>query len=180
MSQENQLTYLQQLLDNLPESIPYRDIQSTNYNFSVSINEIKEYGDKTSATNHRLEINFGSRHDTNGIVPITERGPGICAVVPILFGCSLANACIELWVHDLCSSAEKLYAKTGKNVRVAHFESDQLTHESQLPETPAHHRVLETGKKRKFPAPTEVIDVDAHGTEEGEPVSVEYFRADYH
>ena len=38
-----------------------------------------------------LEVVFGPRHNTNGIVPIRERGPGICAVVSILKECSAAD-----------------------------------------------------------------------------------------
>jgi len=117
MSHEQWLAYLQQLLVNLPESTPYRSTQSTDYNFSVSGEEVEEYGDKTSATNHRLEINFGPRHHTDGIVPITERGPGICAVVSALSKCSSTDARVELWVKNLCSSAEKLYTVAGKEVK---------------------------------------------------------------
>ena len=55
------LTYLKQLLVDLPELTPYNHVQSTNYDFSVSGEEIEEYGDETSAINHRLEVNFGPR-----------------------------------------------------------------------------------------------------------------------
>ena len=129
MSQEQRLGYLQQLLHNLPESTgPYHDIRSTNYHFSVSDEEIEEYGDETSATNRRLEINFGPRHRTNGIVPIVERGPGICAVVSTLLKCPLDDVRVELWVNNLCSSAEKLYAEAGKKVRGIRLESYKTTH----------------------------------------------------
>ena len=116
MPQEQQLEYLQRLLDDLPESTPYHGIQSTGYHFFITNEEVEEYGDKTSATNHRLEVVFGDRNDTNGIVPIKERGPGICAVVSVLSKCPPADARIELWVNNLCSSAEKVYANAGKKV----------------------------------------------------------------
>ena len=67
-----------------------------------------------------LEVTFGPRHNTNGIVPIRERGPGICAVASILEKCSIADpadARINLWVDNLCSSAEKLYTEIGRKVR---------------------------------------------------------------
>jgi hypothetical protein len=120
MSQGQKLAYLQRLLENLPDSVPYCDAQSTGYCFSVSVDNIEEYGDENSATNHMLEVVFGPRHNTNGIVPITERGQGICAVFSILEKCSAANrgdACIQFWIDNLCSSAEKLYTEAGKKVR---------------------------------------------------------------
>jgi len=107
MSQGKHLARLQRLLENLPESMPYCDLKSTRYSFSVDADDIEEYGDKASATNHRLEVVFGSRHDTGGIVPIKERGPGICAVLSFLAECPPADARITLWIENLCSSAEK-------------------------------------------------------------------------
>ena len=118
MTQDEQLTRLQRLLENLPESIPYHDLGSTSYTFSVADDDIEEYGDETSATNHRLEVIFGSRHSTGGVVPIQERGPGICAIVSFLAKCPPADARIELWIENLCSSAEKLYTEAGKKVRI--------------------------------------------------------------
>jgi len=118
MSQNRQLAHLQSLLENLPELLPYHDLGSTQYSFSVSNDDIKEYGDEASATNHQLEIVFGSRHNTGGIVPIEERGPGICAVVSILAKCPPTDARIKLWVENLCSSAEKLYGEARKRVRM--------------------------------------------------------------
>jgi hypothetical protein len=44
----------------LPDSIPYHDLKSTFYSFSVADNEIEEYGDETSAANRRLEAIFNS------------------------------------------------------------------------------------------------------------------------
>ena len=117
MSSKRQLLDLQHLLENLPDSIPYCDINSTCYSFSISSDEIEEYGDETSAINHRLEVNFGSRHNTNGIVPIKEQGPGICAVVSALAKCSSTDARATLWIENLCSSAEKVYTEAGEKVR---------------------------------------------------------------
>jgi len=37
-----------------PGSLPYSDLESMQYSFSISGEEIGEYGDETSATNHRL------------------------------------------------------------------------------------------------------------------------------
>ena len=84
MSQYQKLAYLRHLLENLPDSVPSCDTKSTGYCFAVNNDNIDTYGNENSATNHMLEITFGLRHGTDGIVPIKERGQGICAVVPIL------------------------------------------------------------------------------------------------
>ena len=81
MPYSKQLACLQNLLENLPELISYHTF------------------------NHQLEVIFGSWHNTDGIVPIEEQGPGICAVVSFLTKCSLVDARI----NHLCYSAEKLH-----------------------------------------------------------------------
>ena len=65
-----------------------------------------------------MEVLFGSRHNTGGIAPIQERGPGIRAVVPFLAKCAPTNVRINLWIKNLCSSMEKLYVEAGKTVRI--------------------------------------------------------------
>ena len=76
-SPKRQLAYLQHLLENLPDSTPYHDVNSSCYSFFVSSDEIEEYGDGTSTINHRLEVDVGTCHTTNEIVTIKERGLGI-------------------------------------------------------------------------------------------------------
>ena len=39
-------------------------------------------------------------------------------MVPFLEKCALTNVWINLWIKNLCSSTEKLYAEVGKTVRV--------------------------------------------------------------
>ena len=39
----------------------------------------------------QLEVAFGPRHNTNGVLPINERGPGICAIVSVLEECSATD-----------------------------------------------------------------------------------------
>ena len=120
MPQNQLLTRLECLLENLPVSTLYCDTRSTSYNFSVSNDDVEKYGNKNSAINHMLEVTFGPCRETDGIVPIRERGPGICAVVPVLDECSTrdpADKCIKLWIGNLCSSAEELYTQVGERVR---------------------------------------------------------------
>ena len=48
---------------------------ATRYNFPVDSEEIKQYGSETSATNHRLDVNFCPRHSTSGVVRGTANQP---------------------------------------------------------------------------------------------------------
>ena len=119
MAQNERLEYLKSLLEGLPESLPHCDLQSTSYHFFISDEEVDDYGDEVSATNHRLEVVFGSRNATGGVVPIKERGPGICTLIPFLAKYSLvADARIELWIENLCCSAEILYIEAGEKVSI--------------------------------------------------------------
>jgi len=157
MLQDIHLSRLQHLLENLPGSLPYRDLEATQYSFSISGEEIGEYGDETSATNRRLEVVFGPRYNTGGIVPIKERGPGICAVVSLLAKCPPADARIELWVENLCSSAEKLYSEAGKKVSVSIITITIRLTRAQLPEITA--RTSGAGKKRQLSEEVEIVDL---------------------
>ena len=128
MPHSKQLTRLQHLLENLPESIPYCDLNSTHYSFSVATEEIEEYGDEASAINHWLEVIFGPCHNTGGITPIEERGPGVCAAAPFLVKCPPPNAQINLWINNLCLSVEKLYTEVGEMVGTYLLISYQRTY----------------------------------------------------
>jgi hypothetical protein len=55
------LVYLPLLLHNLPDSVPFHNASSTEYNFSISEDNVADFGDKNSAFNHTLEISFGDR-----------------------------------------------------------------------------------------------------------------------
>jgi len=81
------LTYLRLLLDHLPGSVPFHDMNLTIYNFSVNKEDIVDLGDENSAVNCMLEISFGDCSKTHGVVPIKERGPGVNAIVDVLQRC---------------------------------------------------------------------------------------------
>ena len=94
------LESLQHMLYHLPDSVPFHGTTSTQYDFSVGEDDIVDFGDINSATNRALEISFGNRSETNGIVPIKEKGPGIIAVVDMLCGCLAedpSDARLTLW-----------------------------------------------------------------------------------
>ena len=161
MAHNKRLTRLQLLLENLPDSIPFHGLQSTHYSFSISNDEVEDYGDKTSAINHRLEVEFGSRRDTGGIVPIDERGPGICAVISVLANCPLSDGRIGLWIENLCSSAEKLYANVGKEVsmQLITLPPWSLPGRAQLPKIPASQATNASKKRKLSKSMAEVIDL---------------------
>jgi hypothetical protein len=112
------LAYLQLLLHHLPDPAPSHDINSTTYNFSVSEEDIADFGDVNSAVNRTLEISFGDRSKTNGIVPI-KKGPGIFAVVGVLRKCLTedpSDARLALWLENISESAKEVYKAAGKEV----------------------------------------------------------------
>jgi len=113
------LAYLQLLLHNLPDSVPFCNASSTAYNFSVSKDDVTDLGDENSAINRVLEITFGDRSKTGGIVPIKEKGPGITAVVDVLHKCLIedpSDAHLVLWLENLSKSTEEVYRAAEKEV----------------------------------------------------------------
>jgi len=113
------LAYLRLLLHNLPDSVPFRNASSTVYNFSASEDDVADLGDENSAVNHALEISFGDRSKTKGIVPIKEKGPGIIAVVDVLHRCLTvdpSDARLALWLGNLSESTVEVYKAAGKEV----------------------------------------------------------------
>jgi hypothetical protein len=113
------LARLRLLLHNLPDSLLFRNANSTAYNFSANEDDVADFGDENSAINRTLEISFGDRSKTNGIVPIKEKGPGIIAVVDVLQKCLTADpgdARLVLWLENLSESAKEVYRTTGKGV----------------------------------------------------------------
>jgi len=126
------LAYLRVLLLHLPDSVPFRDMSSTSYNFSVGEEDIIDLGDESSAVNRALEISFGDRSKTDGIVPIKEKGPGIAAVVDVLHECLAgdpSDARFSLWLENLSESAKEVYKAAGKEVsdRVYIMQIKRLT-----------------------------------------------------
>ena len=60
MSQDIHFSRLH-LLENLPGSLPYHNLESTQYSFSTGNEDVEEYDNETSGTNHRLEVVFDHR-----------------------------------------------------------------------------------------------------------------------
>lgn len=113
------LAYLRLLLHRLPDSVPFCNADSTIYNFSVSEEDVADFGDENSAVNRVLEITFRDRSKTDGIIPIKEKGPGILEVVDVLRRCLTTDpkdARSTLWLENLTKSAEEVYKSAGTEV----------------------------------------------------------------
>ena len=115
------LDKLQLLLENLPNQLPSKSVDGPDpsyyasfINFQPDDELVDMTGSKGGALNMHLEHVFGhaARLTGDGILPILERGPAICAVHDIL-----SNYCNEFqddivlkkWAIDIMKGAEKVY-----------------------------------------------------------------------
>jgi len=115
------LNKLQLLLENLPNQLPSKPIDGPDpshyvlfINFQPDDELVDVTGSKGGALNMHLERVFGhaARSTGDGILPILERGPMICAVHNIL-----SNYCnkfqndivLKKWAIDTTKGAEKVY-----------------------------------------------------------------------
>ena len=116
------LETLWQLLANLPENLPQPE--QTQYpfhpseNFFLDAEEVEDNG-KVRALNRLLENTYGfqSCSQGDGIIPIFEHGPSICAVANILEIFVLkfpSDAVLTKWVDDLIAAAKKVSQITEK------------------------------------------------------------------
>jgi hypothetical protein len=81
------------LLENPPNSIPYHDLKSTCYSFSVADDKIEEYGDETSAANRRLEAIFDSLTEVPQARILMESSNSMAASI----------SASPLFLHDILS-----------------------------------------------------------------------------
>ena len=115
------LDKLQLLLENLPNQLPLKPITGPDASHYASLigfkpdNELVDLtGSKAGALNVHLERVFGyaARSSGDGILPILERGPAVCAMHDIL-----SDYCNEFqndnvlkkWAIDIAKGAEKVY-----------------------------------------------------------------------
>lgn len=115
------LSKLRLLLEHLPNQLPSKPVDGPDASRYVSLvgfqpdDELVELtGSKAGALNMHLERVFGhaTRSTGDGILPILERGPPICAIHNLL-----KDYCTEFpndnilkkWVIDVAKGAEKVY-----------------------------------------------------------------------
>ncbi|KIJ35941.1 hypothetical protein M422DRAFT_261695, partial [Sphaerobolus stellatus SS14] len=121
---EKQLSKLKLLLEHLPTSLPAPDPATSQYPFvgyEPDPDDVELTGSVVGALNKAFEVIFGfkSRSEGDGIIPIKERGPGICAVVDVLSSAFVKepfNALLNKWVEDLTLAANKIYNQEGVHV----------------------------------------------------------------
>ncbi|RDB28214.1 hypothetical protein Hypma_001371 [Hypsizygus marmoreus] len=113
------LTRLDHLLNHLPSQLPTpKSPVESRYGiflcFELDSEILEKTGDEVATLGEQLECIFGwnARTTGDGILPILERGPSICAAHPLLEGFYKKypkNNVLKKWVIDLAIGAEKAY-----------------------------------------------------------------------
>ena len=99
-------------LDNLPDSLPFREEAESDYAFhyfGFGNSDEEDYG-LEGAVNRQFEVRLGHRRD--GPVGLKERGPGLSAVIIVLenYLTELPKSVIlKKWVDDLILSAHQVF-----------------------------------------------------------------------
>ncbi|KAF8589033.1 hypothetical protein K439DRAFT_1613101 [Ramaria rubella] len=136
------LAQLRELLVNLPETLPQPETTWYPFlNFCLSAEEIDDKGE-VGALNQAFEVIFGfkSRSTGDGIIPILERGPSICAVADVL-GLAMKkfpkDTILLKWIEDLISATTKASKDNTPTVARPPIVVKFKAHE---PEVSAHKR----------------------------------------
>lgn len=141
------LAELKLILENLPLTLPdpgpfSERFPFLNYQVPPDSEDLAEIGSIPGVINCALEVAFGwdARSKGDGILPILERGPGVCSLVDVLklYQSSCDNpesdAILTKWVDDIRAGAEKAYKLAGISVGVNISEfALKLTFTSAVP-----------------------------------------------
>ena len=112
------LAHLGHLLGNLPSQLPRWDgfdsVYSGFLNFSLDEDILEKTGDEVATLGEQLERVFGwqTRPTGDGVIPITERGRAICALLPIFEKYHEKypdNNVLKKWVIDVALGAERVF-----------------------------------------------------------------------
>ena|ERR1700722_3580362 len=118
------LARLELLLTHLPDTLPDPAPELSSYpfiSFELDQDLYEKIEDEVGTLNEQFKRAFGwkSRTTGDGILPITERGESICAVVDVLskyLEKHPGNAILEKWTDDIIEGAKKIYQLAGKEV----------------------------------------------------------------
>lgn len=109
---------LQHLLENLPESIPYKSLGQSRYAFHhlpLDNEWINEEGIE-AAVNRALEVCLGPRTGPGDTFIIEEQGPGLTALMDVLqvnLGKFPDDFRLQKWLDNACYAAEQSYGVAG-------------------------------------------------------------------
>ena len=121
------LQELQQILENLPTSLPEPAATDSRFGHFIGFvpdpDDVEDIGTVEGAVNRALEVAFGADARSKGILSINERGPGICGLIDALR--VYKNACVNpesdaillKWIEDIRAGAEAVYKQADKQVR---------------------------------------------------------------
>jgi hypothetical protein len=117
---DDELEQLERLLCHLPPIIPSSANRYQFKNFGLDPEDFELAGTMQGALNAALERAFG-RRDLGPII-LTERGPSLEAVVPVLrdfiTGEDGENILLIKWIRDLVAGAKATYELHGEKVNV--------------------------------------------------------------
>ncbi len=122
---------LRLLLENLPDSIPYKSLVDSRYAFhhlDLDDEWVNEEGVE-AAVNRALEVRLGPRTGPGDTFIIKERGPGLTALADTLqvyLGKFPDDFRLQKWLDDACHAAEQSYGVAGLPVSVRASNSSSL------------------------------------------------------
>ncbi len=117
-SSSTRICQLRVLLENLPDSIPYKSLVHSRYAFhhlELDDEWINDEGIE-AAVNRALEVHLGPRTGPGDTFIIEERGPGLTALADILqvyLGKFPDDFRLQKWLEDACRAAEQSYGVAG-------------------------------------------------------------------
>lgn len=128
ISVSQRLLGLQHILQNLPSSLPEPDIYHSRFQFVDYVpdpEDVDMVGTPEGAINRALEITFGWEARLKGLLPIEERGRGICSLVDVLRAYQQCcqdpesgDAILAKWIDDIWEGACQAYLQAGQVVSI--------------------------------------------------------------
>ena len=123
MSPTHDLRYLQHLLETLPDNLPYQSAEKSCYRFqefALPEDCVEDLGVE-GAANRELEVRLGPRTGPGDTFVLSERGPGLTALVAVLKNYTKdfpKSVILSKWVEDACRAAENVFRAAQIPVRV--------------------------------------------------------------
>ncbi|TBU55402.1 ribonuclease H-like domain-containing protein [Dichomitus squalens] len=123
------LDELGRVLENLPHSLPEPKLEDSRFQFANYVpdpDDVDIFGTPDAAINHALEVVFGWEARSQGVLPIAERGKGVCSLVDALRAYQRhcknpeSDAILGKWIEDIWEGAKVAYS-TADEPRAGHF-----------------------------------------------------------
>ena len=125
------LAHLNTLLRTLPAQLPFKTLSESQFaqfqNFEPDPEMLEKTGCEVAALGEELEHVFGwkARSSGDGMLPIKERGPGICSLHQAfskLYINHPDNNVLKKWVVDVANAAESAFFDHNTPVSVTQLD----------------------------------------------------------